>query len=172
MDFSEVTPGDWLMIAGGAAMLVFGVALDWASFGEVTKNDAFDYFLTGGIAYILVSAAGLVAFLIGVRLIRPGAIRWPLILLIATGTGTLLMVIRLILGAGDEVGFGSLDRSSGMYIAFLAAAVAFAGALMNFLAPAGDDEYDDYDYVHHSDERDEPRGVSRSSDRRSDPPAL
>jgi hypothetical protein len=144
VDFSEVRPGDWLLIAGGAAMLIFGVALDWASFGTQTTHDAFDYFLTGGIAYILVVAAGLIAFLLAVRLIRPGTDRWPLILLVVTAVATGLMLVRLIIGAGEIDSGGTdlnLDRASGMYVAFLAAVVSLAGALMNFFAPA-DDEND------------------------------
>jgi hypothetical protein len=152
------------MIAGGAAMLVFGVALDWVSFGPVTSRNAFDYFLTGGIAYILVVAAGVIAFVLGVRLIRADPIRWSLVLLVFTGIGALLMLIRIILGAGEEAG-QSLDRSSGMYMSFLAAAVAFAGAVINFRATEDDDDH------YHLEDADARRDVSRSSERRSEPPA-
>jgi hypothetical protein len=142
VDFSDLSPGDWLMIAGGAVMLIFGLALDWASLGPITENNAFDYFLTGGIAWLLVVAAGIVAFLAAAVFRRAGG-RLPVILLIATGIAAALMLLRLILGAGEEAGF-ELDRSSGMYIAFLAAAVSFAGALSNFRAER-DHVHDDVD---------------------------
>ena len=151
------------MIAAGAVMLVFGLALDWASLGPITENNAFDYFLTGGIAWLLVVAAGIVAFLAAAVFRREGR-RLSMILLIATGIAAALMLLRLILGAGEEAGF-ELDRSSGMYIAFLAAVVAFAGAVMNFRSSAAD-EHDDYEL-----DVEEPRDVFRSSDRPPDPPS-
>jgi hypothetical protein len=124
------------MVTGGAAMLVFGLALDWASLGPITEKNAFDYFLTGGIAYLVVVVAGLLAFALAASGPRPTGSNWPVILVVATGVATGLMLLRLILGAGEiELDDGaslSLDRSSGMYISFLAAAVSFAGALMNY----------------------------------------
>ncbi len=117
-------------------MLVFGIVLDWASLGPITEKNAFDYFLTGGIAYLLVVASGLIGFAMGVGWLRSNGSNWQLILLVTTGVATALMLLRLILGAGEiELDGGNslaLDRSSGMYISFLAAAVSFAGAVMNY----------------------------------------
>jgi hypothetical protein len=136
VDFSRFRPGDWLLVTGGAGMLVFGIVLDWASLGPITEKNAFDYFLTGGIAYLLVVASGLIGFAIGVGWLRAKGSNWPLILLVTTGVATALMLVRLILGAGEiELDDGdtlALDRSSGMYISFLAAVVSFAGAVMNY----------------------------------------
>src|SRR5262245_11069507 len=114
-------------------MMIFGLALDWASFGSIKLNHAFDYFLTGGIAWLLLVAAAVVTFLLASGLVKPGNIRWSLVLLIATGAATALMLLRLILGAGEKAE-QNLDRANGMYIAFLAAAVALAGAISNFRA--------------------------------------
>jgi hypothetical protein len=141
VDLSDFRPGDWLIVVGAAVMLIFGLFLKWASFGGITRNNAFDYFLTGGIAWLLLVAAGVITFVLAAGLIKPGNVRWSLILLMVTGIATALMVLRLILGAGDEPGFGKLDRAQGMYIAFLAAAVAFAGAISNYRAehPARED---------------------------------
>ena len=36
MDLSKFRPGDWLLVAGGVAMLFFGLALDWAEVEGVT----------------------------------------------------------------------------------------------------------------------------------------
>jgi hypothetical protein len=145
VNFSKFRPGAWLLVVGGVAMLIFGLALDWATadFGELSVggNRAFDYFFTGGLAWILVVAAGTIAVLLAVDAIPPGTTPWSLVLLVMTGLATLLMLLRLILGAGDvqtlngtEVG---LDRGIGMWVAFLAAAIALGGAVMNFTQSGG-----------------------------------
>jgi hypothetical protein len=133
VDLSNFRSGDWLIIAGGAVMMIFGITLDWASFGGIKFNHAFDYFLTGGIAWLLLVAAAILAFLLASGLIRAASARWSLILLTVTGVATALMLLRLILGAGEQ-GDQNLDRANGMYIAFLAAAVAFGGAISNYRA--------------------------------------
>jgi hypothetical protein len=137
VDLSKFRPGDWLLAAGGLAMLIFGQVLKWAEvegFGGV--NNAFDYFFTGGIAWLLVVAAGTIAVLLAVGAIAPGTTPWSLILLLGTGLATLLMLIRLILGGGEEAGF-DLGRGAGMWVAFIAAAVALWGAVMNFTTSGG-----------------------------------
>ena len=136
MDVSKFRPGDWVLVASGAVMLVFGVALDWASIGGISGNSAFDYFFTGGIAYLLVVGAGVVTFLLAGGFVKPGTTPWPIIILGATALATLLMVIRLIIG-GDTDGV-ELDRAAGMYAAFLASAGALAGAVLNFRESGGD----------------------------------
>jgi hypothetical protein len=140
VDLSKLRPGDWLLVAGGVAMLIFGLALDWAKvdLGGVSAsgNNAFDYFFTGGIAWILVVAAAVIAVLLAIGAIVPGTTPWSLILLLMTGLATLLMLLRLILGAGDEAGI-DLDRAAGMWVAFIAAAIAFGGAVMNFTRSGG-----------------------------------
>jgi hypothetical protein len=131
VDLSDFRPGDWLIVAGGAVMMIFGFALDWASFGSITLNNAFDYFLTGGIAWLLLVAVAIITFVRAAGLVPSESTRGSLIILVATGAATALMLLRLILGAGEKAG-QNLDRANGMYIAFLAAAVAFAGAISNY----------------------------------------
>jgi hypothetical protein len=137
---SMFRPGDWLLVVGGVAMLIFGLALDWAKvdLGGVSAsgNNAFDYFFTGGIAWILVVAAGVIAVLLAVGAMAPGTTPWALILLLMTGLATLLMLLRLIIGGGDEAGI-DLDRGVGMWVAFFAAAIALGGAVMNFAQSGG-----------------------------------
>jgi hypothetical protein len=56
------------------------------------------------------------------------------LLLVATATATVLMLLRVILGAGEIVRPGityELGRGAGMWVALLAAALAFAGAFLN-----------------------------------------
>ena len=82
-------------------------------------------------------AAGVIAFLLAAGIIKPGGPPWSLLLVLGTGLATLLMLIRIILGAGDEAGF-EFDRGPGMYVAFVAAIVALVGAVMNYKASGGD----------------------------------
>jgi hypothetical protein len=119
-------------------MLVLAQLLDWARVeserGSGGLNNAFDYPLTGGVAWALTVLAGLAAFLLAADLIRPGRLPWSEILLAATGAATALMVVRLILGAGEIERPGityELQRGPGMWVAFLSAAVAFGGAALN-----------------------------------------
>ena len=75
MDVSRFRIGDWMLVGAGAAMLVLGLAVPWVT---VTfrgtdlpgARNAFDYPLTGGLAWLLVVAAGVVAFLRAARLLR------------------------------------------------------------------------------------------------------
>lgn len=146
MNVSKFRVGDWLLVAGGAAMLVFGLALDWATIHAGGRNYGgalapFDYPFTGGLAWMLTVAAGLVAFLLAGQLISPGRSPWTRWLLAATALSTLLMLVRLALGggAGGHIGAEefSLGRGAGMVIALLAAAVALGGAWHNFRAEGG-----------------------------------
>lgn len=137
MDFSKFKTPDWLMIGGGAAMLILGFVLNWTTvdtgFGSASGDGPFNYFFTGGIAWLLVVAVGGLAFANGAGKL-PASQPWPLIFLAGTGLATLLMLLRIILGAR----FDFADRGIGMYGAFIWAAIAFAGAFLNFQASGGD----------------------------------
>ena len=134
---SSFRVSDWLIVAGGVVMLILGQFLDWATLEWLGGgNGPFDYFFTGGLAWLLTVAAGVIAFLLAANVIKRETAPWPLILLAATGVATLLMLIRLILGGGAVVGI-DLDRGPGMYVAFIAAAVALAGSVMKFTETGG-----------------------------------
>jgi hypothetical protein len=143
VDFSKFRAGDWLLVAGGAVMLVFGLALHWTTvdtpLGSGSGDNAFTYFFTGGIAWLLTVAAGVVAFLLAGRIIDAGTTPWSLILLGATGLATLLMLLRLLLGPRDDIDVQGVDvgRGAGMFVAFIAAAVALTGAVMNYRSSGG-----------------------------------
>ena len=136
MDFSKFKTSDWLMIGGGLAMLVLGFVLDWTSvdtgFGSASGDGPFNYFFTGGLAWLLVVAVGVLALLDKMDKL-PANQPWPLIFLAATGLAVILMVLRIILGAR----FDFADRGIGMYGAFVWAAIAAAGAYLNFQASGG-----------------------------------
>ncbi len=137
MDFSKLKTPDWLMVGGGAAMLILGFVLPWSSFAGNTGDSPFDYFFTGGIAWLLIVAVGVLALLRALGNLPPSQ-PWPLIFLAASGLATLLMLLRIILG-GRDVGFGiEVDRGIGMYGALVWSAVTLAGAFMTFQASGGE----------------------------------
>ena len=73
-------------------MLVVAQLLDWATVdterGSGGLNNAFDYPATGGIAWALTVAAGVIAFLLASGLVPPGKAPWPTLLLGATVLAT------------------------------------------------------------------------------------
>jgi len=140
MDVSRFRVGDWVLVAAGAVMLVLGLAVHWAtidadgrSFGGA--RNAFDYFFTGGVAWLLVVAAGVITFLLAVRTIQRGSTPWTRLILGAATLATLLMLLRVILGGGADQRIGNQDvtlgRGAGMFIALVAAIAALVGALLN-----------------------------------------
>lgn len=137
MDFSKFKTSDWLMVGGGAAMLILGFVLDWTTvdvgFGSASGDGPFNYFFTGGIAWLLVVATGVLAFMRATGKL-PENQPWTLIFVGATGLATLLMLLRVILGARFEFA----DRGIGMYGALVWSAIALAGAFMNFQASGGE----------------------------------
>lgn len=137
MDFSKFKTSDWLMVGGGAAMLILGFVLPWStvSFGGFSESgdSPFNYFFTGGIAWLLTVAVGVLAFL-RVTGKLPENQPWTLIFVIASGLATLLMIIRLALGGREDF----IDRGIGMYLAFVWAAITLAGAFLNFQASGGE----------------------------------
>ena len=76
----------------------------------------FDYFFTGGIAWFLVVAVGVLAFLHPPASCRPTQ-PWPLIFLGATALAAILMILRILLGGRDVGGGFEVDRGTGMYLA-------------------------------------------------------
>ena len=137
MDFSKFKTSDWLMVGGGAAMLILGFALDWtkidSALGSAGGDGPFNYFFTGGIAWLLVVAVGVLAFMRATGKL-PESQPWSLIFVGATGLATLLMLLRVILGAR----FDFASRGIGMFGGLIWAAVAAAGAFMNFQASGGE----------------------------------
>jgi len=136
MDTTNFKTPDWLMIGGGAAMLILGFVLDWTSidtgFGSASGDGPFDYFITGGLAWILVVAVGGLAVAHGLGKL-PESQPWPIIFLGMAALGTILMILCLLLGAR----FDFADRGIGMYGAFVWAAITLAGAYMNFTSKGG-----------------------------------
>lgn len=121
-------------------MLILGFVLPWSTisiggFSESGDNP-FNYFITGGIAWLLVVAVGVLALLKALGKL-PETQPWGIIFLAMAGVATLLMLIQVILGGRSEIGI-DLDRGIGMYGALIWAGVAAGGAFMNFQAGGGE----------------------------------
>ena len=83
---------DWLVVAGGVLVLVFGL-FRWFSWEVSVENvvevpeqtsNAFDYLLTGVVPWLLIVGAAIVTVLLATEALRPGNVPWPLVLLAAT----------------------------------------------------------------------------------------
>lgn len=143
MDISRFRAGDWVLVAAGAVMLVFGLALDWATVHANGRSyggarNALDYPLTGALAWLLTVAAAVLTFLLAGGVMRAGKVPWTRLHVVATALAVLLMLLRLLLGGGDEQRIGNqvvtLGRGAGMYVALVAAVGALVGALLNLRA--------------------------------------
>ena len=149
-----LTPSDWLIVAGGAIVLVFGL-LRWFSwevrveavvdFDASGKSNAFDYLLTGVIPWLLIVGAGVVTIRLKTDALRPGKVPWPLVLLAATLLGFVLILIRLIIGPDVDVeGTGvNVDESRGIgiWLSAAGALIATVGAFIDFRNTGLDEEY-------------------------------
>ena len=138
MDFSKIKTNDWLVIGGALGMIIFGLFVDWISvdaggFGSASAGNAFDFFFTGTVPWLLVVAAGVVTVLrtqdkIGENL------PWNLLILAATVLAAVLLLIRLIFNPGVS---DFADRGIGMILSVISGLVAAAGAVMAYTAAGG-----------------------------------
>jgi hypothetical protein len=139
MDFSKFKTPDWLIVGGGVAVLIGGLFLKWITvdfgFGSASAGNAFDFFFTGTIPWLLVIASAVVTVLVIMEVLSKDQAPWTMIVLAATALATLLLLIRVLFNPGVGEGGG---RGMGMYLTFIGAAVAFAGAFLNFQASGGD----------------------------------
>ena len=141
MDVKRISAADWLMIGGAVSTFVFGLFVDWAQYGQASGNNAFDYFLTGGIAWILAVAVGIVAFLLASGQMRPDERPWPLIETVASMLAAVLMLVRLAIGAGSAKASNGvstvtidLHRAAGMWLTALSVVVVAIGAALGLRA--------------------------------------
>lgn len=138
MDFSKIKTNDWLVIGGALGMIIFGLFVDWISidaggFGSASGGNAFDFFFTGTVPWLLVVAAGVVVLLRTQEKIGDN-LPWGLLILAATVLAGLLLLIRLIFNPGVS---GFADRGIGMYLSVISGLVAAAGGVMAYLAAGG-----------------------------------
>jgi hypothetical protein len=140
VDLTKFKMPDWLIVGGGAVVFLFGF-FDWFDTGSVSSS-AFKFTLTGVIPWLLIVGSALLAFQIRTGLLRTAKWPWPMIFMAATGLGTLLILVRLILGAdADDFIAGAPDvsvrRKFTLWLCFLGGLAATAGAFMSFTMAGG-----------------------------------
>lgn len=135
MDVSKFKTSDWLIVGGGAGMLIFGIALDWISVGPFSTGNAFDFTLTGALPWLLLVAAAVLTVLVVGEVIKDSKAPWPLILLAMTGLAAFLLLIRLIFNPGAPSG---VSRALGMWLSVISGLVAAAGGFLKFTESGGD----------------------------------
>lgn len=142
MDVSKFRVGDWVVAGAGATMLVLGLAVPWVAVSYRGQDlggarTAFDYPLTGGLAWLVVVAAGVVTFLRAAGLLEtPVGVPWTRLVVLGTALAVVLLVLRIALGAGDD-SRADLGRGPGMTIALLAALTGLVGGWLNHRAEGG-----------------------------------
>jgi hypothetical protein len=143
MDFSKFKTPDWLVIGGGLLFLISGF-IDWFDTGPISST-AFEFTLTGLIPWILIVGAAVITFLRAGGILKDGGLPWTLIVLGVVALGTLLVLLRLIIGADvsdfvsvpDGAEDASVSRAGGMWLATIGAVAAAAGAFLGFQASGG-----------------------------------
>lgn len=148
MNLSKLKPTDWMVVAGGALVLIFGL-LKWFSWDVSDdnvlvvsdKSNAFDYLLTGVLPWLLVIGAAVVTFLLATETLRRDGVPWPLVVLAATLLASVLVIIRLIIGPDVDTAEGAdvdSTRGIGIWLTAFGAIVATAGAFLSYQAGAFD----------------------------------
>jgi hypothetical protein len=147
MDFSKFKTNDWLVVGGGLGMFIFGF-LNWTKvsvggLGSSSGANAFDFFFTGTVPWLLLTASAIVTVLLIMEKIAKDSLPWPLIILAATGLAGLLLIIRFVFNPIDgkdiiEAAGGSVGRGVGLILSFIAGMVAVAGGVMSYTASGGD----------------------------------
>lgn len=140
MDFSKFKTPDWLMIGGALGFLIFGTFVNWVGDDGAPTFNAFDWFVTGTIPWILIIGTGVIAFLRAGDIIKPAPKPpWNLILLIASALATLLVLLLVLVGPTVDFGGQSIDvkRGIGLWLSLISAGVVLAGAFMKFQSAGG-----------------------------------
>jgi hypothetical protein len=134
MDFSKFKTSDWLIVGGGIGMLIFGTILDWLSYEGYGGANAFDFFFTGTVPWLLLVGAAVVTVLLVLDVIKAGSAPWPLMLLAGTALAVLLLLMRVLFNPGVPDG---ISRGIGMWLSLISGIAATAGAVMGFQAAGG-----------------------------------
>jgi hypothetical protein len=145
MDFSKFKTSDWLVAGGGLGMLIFGlfrwIKIDVGAFGSESGGNAFDFFFTGTIPWLLLGASAVITVLLAGGVMKRGSLPWPLIILAATALSLLLLLIRVVFNPVD-CGFGDcgdvVKRGIGQYLSLISGAVAAVGGFLGFKESGGD----------------------------------
>lgn len=146
MDLSKFKTSDWLKVGGGALMLIAGfldwVTIDYAGMDLGGGGNAFDFFWTGTVPWILVVATAVMTFLLIAGMMKPGSLPWTMIFLAATAVATLLMLIRVIFNPLEgkdlmESSGADIGRGIGMIGCAIGSILALVGSVQGFTAAGG-----------------------------------
>jgi hypothetical protein len=146
MDLSKFKTADWLIVGAGIGMFLFGflewVTLSASGFGITLSQsfNAFEFFWTGTLPWLLVIAAAVITVLVTLEVVRRDQLPWSLVLLGVTVLATFLVLIRLFfnpIDGADEAGV-DVGRGIGLVLATAASFVAVAGAYGKFRADGGE----------------------------------
>ena len=146
VNFSDFKSSDWLVIGGGGGVAVFGL-FNWTTVSVLGFSDsggnAFDFFFTGTIPWLLFIASAIITFLLASETMDKRGLPWPLILLAATALAALLLLFRFIFNPIEgkdiiEAAGGNVGRGFGMIVSVISGLVAAAGAFLNFRASGGE----------------------------------
>jgi hypothetical protein len=143
MDLSKFKTSDWLKVGGGLVFFIAGFLAWWTidvGFASANSN-AFDYFFTGIVPWLIFSAIAVLTFLaIAGTFEMPASVPGPLVFLAASALGTLLVIVRFFSDGvdGDLEGSGfDISRGIGLYLAVLAAIVVLVGCIIGFRESGG-----------------------------------
>jgi hypothetical protein len=135
MDISKFKTHDWLVIAGGIGAIIFGLFFDWWKVqGFVSGANAFDFFFTGTVPWLLLVAAAVVTVLLATEKLDAKSLPWPLVIALVTLVAAILLLIRFVFNPGAPDG---VDRGTGLILTFIAGLVGAAGGVMGFMASGG-----------------------------------
>lgn len=145
MDVSKFKPSDWLKVGGGALTLIGGF-LAFYSQPEITVGgvvvssgdgsvNAFEFFWTGTLVWLLVVAVGVLSFLLAGGMLKKGTTPWTLLFLAATAVAALFIICRVLFSPG--VPSEAADRGIGMWFLLLGTLAALAGSFMGFTEAGG-----------------------------------
>lgn len=142
MDLSKLKPADFV-IFGAAFILLIAIFLPWYSldtgFGTASRN-GLDYFFTGVVPLLIAIALVVLVIITELTDVDVPDLPFPfgLVYLAGGGLATFLVFIRLVFG--DGVDFVGLDRSIGLFLAFLACIGLGVGGLLKVLDEGGLDQ--------------------------------
>lgn len=139
MDVSKVSKGGMIFM-GGTLLFVIASFMSWFSVSgggyTVDVGNGFDVGFLWCTLWFIVFLAG--AVLLALPAFGVAAPKIPPVAFLAAGAlGTLFVLLKLIIGESDG-GFGiSIDRSLGLYLAFIAAVIVAVGGFLTFQESGG-----------------------------------
>lgn len=155
MDLNKLSTGDKVVAGSGIALFIFSF-LPWykaevkggLAFGVSASgtNSGWSYFFTGIVPVLLGLA--LIGYVVVTKLVDGVKlpelpVGWPLVVLGAAGLAALLVVLRLLIGSGEDVpalakDYIDISRSYGLFLSTLAALGLAGGAFLKFQEDGGE----------------------------------